>query len=352
MSYIRECWYMAAWSEELGAEAMLARTFFDEPVVLFRDAQGSAHALLDQCPHRLAPLSRGVLKAGTVQCIYHGLEFEGSGRCVRNPHGPITVRAQVRSFPLQERDGILWIWPGDPGMADASSVPDLSHMHRVPATAQSRGSMPSACDYRLIVDNVADLSHVEYLHASSLGGGSFVENRPAVTQEGDQVIVELRSRGRPAPPVYDRFLTTPGVPVEFSNKVTWCPVGLLKLDIEVTPIDSPEQGLVTFNAHIVTPESATTSHYWYWLTRSYRQSDTEITRVRHEVMTQVFFDEDKPILEAQQRALGTCDIFDVNPMLLPTDSGTVRIRRVMQRLQEREQAARLERERSAQTPAH
>lgn len=333
MEFLRNCWYMAGWSEELPAGALLSRTFLEQPVVLFRQQDGAPVALLDRCPHRVAPLSRGTLAGDTLRCIYHGLRFDAHGRCVENPHGAIPAKASVPAFPMAERDGVLWIWMGTPDAADAARVPDLGHMARVPATAQSRGAMPSACHYQLIVDNVADLSHVEYLHATTLGGGAFVENRPVVSEQGTEVVIELRSQGQPAPPVYDRFLPQPGVPVDFVNRVTWCPAGLLKLDISVTPMGAPpEQGLRTFNAHIVTPETRTSSHYWYWLTREYRQDDEDMTRLRHALMTRVFVEEDKPVIEAQQRLLGTADLFDAQPVLLATDTGSIRIRRVLKQL--------------------
>ncbi len=341
MVFLKNCWYMAGWSEELPAGALLARTFLEQPVVLFRRGDGRPAALLDRCPHRVAPLSRGTLVGDTLRCIYHGLRFDAAGQCVENPHGAIPAKACVQGFEVAERDGILWIWMGERTAADPARVPDLSHMARVPAAAQSRGSMPSACHYQLIVDNVADLSHVEYLHATTLGGGAFVENRPVVSESGDEVVIELSSHGRNAPPVYDRFLPQPGVPVDFVNRVTWVPAGLLKLDISVTPLGMPrEAGLQTFNAHIVTPETRTSSHYWYWLTREYRQDDAEMTRLRHELMTRVFIEEDKPIIEAQQRLLGETDLFDAAPALLATDAGSIRIRRIMKQLLVREREGR------------
>jgi len=339
MEFLKNCWYMAGWSDELPAGTLLARTFLEQPVVLFRQGNGTPVALLDRCPHRVAPLSRGTLVGDTLRCIYHGLRFDTSGRCVENPHGAIPAKACVPGFPLAERDGIIWIWMGEPAAADRARAPDLAHMARVPATAQSRGSMPSACHYQLIVDNVADLSHVEYLHATTLGGGAFVENRPVVSEQGTDVVIELRSRGQAAPPVYDRFLPQPGVPVDFVNRVTWSPAGLLKLDISVAPLDAPpETGLRTFNAHIVTPETRSSSHYWYWLTREYRQEDADMTQLRHALMTRVFVEEDKPIIEAQQRLLGGADLFDAQPVLLATDTGSIRIRRIMRQLLAQEAA--------------
>src|ERR1700679_24144 len=96
-TYLRNNWYQAAWASEL-SDAPLARTLLDEPIVFFRTGAGIA-ALQDRCPHRFAPLSAGRFQGGTVRCGYHGLTFDGSGRCVHNPYGPITEPMKVRSYP-------------------------------------------------------------------------------------------------------------------------------------------------------------------------------------------------------------------------------------------------------------
>ena len=101
MTYLRNCWYMAAWGDEVG-EKPLARTFLDKPVVLYRDADGRAHALFDRCPHRFAPLSVGKVEDATLVCGYHGLGFGGDGACTRNPHGPIPRALRVKSYPVVE----------------------------------------------------------------------------------------------------------------------------------------------------------------------------------------------------------------------------------------------------------
>jgi phenylpropionate dioxygenase-like ring-hydroxylating dioxygenase large terminal subunit len=117
--------------------APLARTLLDLPVVMFRNAEGTASALLDRCPHRFAPLSSGTITDGALVCPYHGLGFAGTGRCVLNPHGPITSSMSARAFPLVETYRALWIWMGDPAQADPAMIPDLSIVDHCPETAFS-----------------------------------------------------------------------------------------------------------------------------------------------------------------------------------------------------------------------
>ena len=171
MTFLRNCWYMAAWLDELPAEGGLARTFLDEPVFLFRDDAGAAHALLDRCPHRFAPLSRGKIEGDAVVCAYHGLAFDGSGACLRNPHGPVLRSLAVRSYPVAEAHRALWIWMGDKVRADLPAIPELSFLSAAPETAFNRGYVHGAGNYQLYVDNILDLSHTDYLHPTTLGGG-------------------------------------------------------------------------------------------------------------------------------------------------------------------------------------
>ena len=115
-AFVRNAWYVAMWGDDLPREQVTGRTILNEAVALFRKADGSVAALADRCAHRFAPLHMGKVVAGDrVQCAYHGLEFDGSGACVLNPHGNKRVppSARVRSYPVVEKHRAIWIWMGD-----------------------------------------------------------------------------------------------------------------------------------------------------------------------------------------------------------------------------------------------
>src|SRR5689334_18275971 len=114
MQYLRNAWYVAMWGETL-ADTLVPRTILNEPVVFYRTADGRPVALTDRCPHRFPPLHRGRrIGADRIRCGYHGLEFDRSGACVRNPHGDGRLPpAKVRVYPVVEKHSILWIWMGD-----------------------------------------------------------------------------------------------------------------------------------------------------------------------------------------------------------------------------------------------
>ena len=150
--YLRNAWYVAAWSDDIGDGKLVARTIMDEPIVLYRKADGSVAAIEDRCAHRFAPLSMGKIVGGDrIQCAYHGLEFDGTGACVRNPHGAknIPPRARVKGYPVVEKHKAVWVWMGDTP-ADAAKVPDFGVLDNVPEIyTTKRDSITIRANYQL-----------------------------------------------------------------------------------------------------------------------------------------------------------------------------------------------------------
>ena len=166
MSFLWNAWYVAALACEVNSNRPLARTLLGEAVVLYRDQVGQAVALSDRCPHRFAPLHRGRIHQGVLECPYHGLRFDGSGHCVHNPHGDgrIPPTAQVRSFPLQERYGMVWIWMGEAqhaAQADLLPFEYLNPEHNVTAS----GYLRTRAHYQLSADNLLDLGRIGHIAA-------------------------------------------------------------------------------------------------------------------------------------------------------------------------------------------
>ncbi len=344
MSYLRNTWYVAAFASELPPGTLLARTLLDEPLVFFRRPDHRIAALRDRCPHRFAPLSMGQLCDGgaSVQCAYHGLRFDGSGTCVHNPHGEGTVpkAAVVQAWSVVERHGLLWLWAGD-GAADETLIPDLSDVATAPEHATIRGYLPTACDYRLLADNIMDLTHVDYLHPTSLGNGSVSKAR-AVVSEPDKrsVHVAWRVQGEVAPASFDAHLPTPGQPADQWTEATWTAPCLMRLDVGATPVGAPrEQGVRVAALHIATPEVAGRTHYWYWSARDFAVGEQANAHIKP-LIERAFIHEDKPMLEAQQRRLGSAEFWSLKPVLLAGDAGAVRARRKLDALIAAEAAAR------------
>ena len=339
--YPFNAWYVAAMHDEVLAGSLLARTYLGEPVVLFRDANGVPHALLDRCPHRFAPLSKGQLIDGgnELQCGYHGLQFGVDGRCSHNPHGPIPKAAATRAFPTRERAGLIWIWMGVPELADDSRIPDYGDVTTAPEDATIRGYLPTKCDAMLLVDNILDLSHVDYLHTGSLGGGGLHHVKPVVDEPADnQVRIAWLSTGENAPPSLDMHLRTPGSPTDQWTIVTWTAPSTMLLSAGATLVgERREEGVATLNLHLATPERPGFTHYWYWSTRNVAVNPQANAMIRG-IIENAFSNEDKPMLEAQQRNMGSATLWELKPVLLSHDSGAVRCRRKLEAQCRTEQA--------------
>lgn len=337
MTYLRHAWYVAGFADELATGRLLARTLLDEPLVFFRQPDGRVAALQDRCPHRFAPLSAGTLCDGgaALQCPYHGLRFDASGACVHNPHGSgvIPKAARVRPWAVAERDGLIWWWAGDAGGADESLIPDLSAVTGAPEHATIRGYLPTACDYRLLADNILDLTHADFLHAGSLGSGAITRAQAEVTDLGlRSVRIAWLSSGDQAPPAFDQHLREQGRPSDQWTEVTWTAPCVMQLHVGATLQGEPrEHGVDTCNLHLATPETAGRTHYWYWSTRNFAISAEANAAIRP-LIEFAFSQQDKPMLEAQQRRIGDAEFWSLKPVLLAGDAGAVRARRKLDAL--------------------
>src|SRR5690242_7394272 len=179
--FLRNCWYAAAWSNDL-ADAPHPKIFLNEKVVLFRTASGRPAVLADQCCHRAAPLSRGEIQGENLACGYHGLQFDTSGRCVLVPgQMQVPAGAQVRSYPVHERWNVVWIWMGDPALADPDKIPALTWLADSKWTV-TPGMIQVRSNYEFIIDNLLDLTHVTYVHKKTLAGDPREATTPTRTE--------------------------------------------------------------------------------------------------------------------------------------------------------------------------
>jgi phenylpropionate dioxygenase-like ring-hydroxylating dioxygenase large terminal subunit len=343
-SYLRNAWYVAGFADEFKPDALVARTLLGEPLVLFRNADGGITALADRCPHRFAPLSAGKLCDGgrSIECAYHGLRFGADGSCVHNPHGDghVPKASSVASWPARERDRLVWVWAGDANRVDESLIPDYSRVASAPDDATIRGYMPTACEYQLLVDNILDLTHADYLHAGTLGSGALSRCKPEVSDQGARnVRIAWMSSGDLTPPAFDMHLREQGQPTDQWTEVIWTAPGCMQLNVGSTLLGEPrERGVDTLNLHLATPETATTCHYWFWTTRNFAVSAQANEHIRP-LVEFAFSKQDKPMLEAQQRRIGDAEFWSLKPVLLAGDAGSVRVRRKLQQLVAEEQPA-------------
>jgi vanillate O-demethylase monooxygenase subunit len=325
-----EAWYMAGWSHEMG-ERLLRRRLLGRAVLLYRLTDRSVTALDDRCPHRFAPLSLGTRNGDEVSCAYHGLTFDGSGACVRNPFGPPPKGAKVRRWPVKERDGIVWLWPGDPAKADETPLPDFSILHRDQPAPPICGLMPMAANYQFGTDNLMDLSHIEFVHRGSFAGrGVIFAGKHEVIQDGDVLHSNWWMPDVPAP-AHTYGIYPPDMRTDHWLDMRWQAPATMLLEIGATPAGRPRaDGVIVHQAHILTPETADTSHYFWATTRAGGPVSEEGDAMLRALMSQAFAEEDKAIIEAAFANLDGEDFWAARPVFLGVDAAGTRARRLLQ----------------------
>ncbi|ARW16955.1 aromatic ring-hydroxylating oxygenase subunit alpha [Komagataeibacter europaeus] len=161
-------WYPVAWSADLKRDKTLAVSYAGTPIVLVRPDEGSVFALYDRCPHRQVPLSKGTVNGQTVRCCYHGWAFGRSGRCIDVPYlGKGKLPNGVRTFPVREAGGLIFVFPGDPEKADSTPFPKLAQTDN-PKYKTKHFSPRVNCHYTFMHENLMDMNH-QFLHRRQMG---------------------------------------------------------------------------------------------------------------------------------------------------------------------------------------
>lgn len=348
--FLRNAWYVAAWADEV-SDKPLGRTLLNEPVAFYRKADGTPVALQDRCPHRFVPLSLGWVKNDELMCGYHGLTFDASGTCTdRRANAMTRDRFCLRHYPVVERYGCIWIWMGDVDRADATLIPHFHFFDSSTHVIAGRGTTHIKANYTLELDNLLDLSHLDFVHPTTLSNGEIVGGEYKVYQKGDTVHSDWWVPNSPAPHQFAALMPFHGDPVwdrakqdgriDFWLDMRWDAPGTLYLDVGVGPAGCDRAAPIDMvQAHFVTPETDTTTHYFWVYTNTDLGQSREFLDGFLAVAKRAFNDEDRPMLEAQQRAMKGTDFWAEEPMILAEDAGAVRARRILDRLIREERAA-------------
>ncbi|EQB30736.1 aromatic ring-hydroxylating dioxygenase subunit alpha [Sphingobium ummariense] len=327
--FITNGWYCAAFASEMGAP--FARRILGQPVLLVRDASGAPHAMGDRCPHRFAPLHKGSVIDDRIECPYHGLQFGMDGRCVHNPHGDgrIPGAAKVPVYPVVERDGLIWIWMGHPEAADPSSLPDLHLIDRSSRPIVG-GHIMMDVDYRLVLDNLTDLSHAAYIHAGTLSP-SRAKRESTNEATSHSVAVHTVMRGVPTPSSQALYFDQPVG--DYHSDIEWIAPGIVRQQLAMTACgEDADAGAVTRNVHLITPATATSTHYFWMHTRNRLMDDRSIDEQTVAIITNAFTTEDEPMMAACQDYMGGKAFFSLKPLYLATDFAGTRCRRIVEGL--------------------
>lgn len=333
--YLKNAWYVAAWSDEVGRKLM-ERTLLDESVLLYRKENGEVAAIGNACSHRLAPLHMGKLIGDVVQCPYHGLRFDGSGACVLNPHGDgmIPPRMKTRCYQAAERHGLIWIWFGDDGKADPTTIPDFS-CHQDPQMAFVGGVIEMKANYELITDNLLDLAHSEFVHEGLLPSAGYTASKLETVECGTTIYANRWAPSCDAMPAFHMIFEghREGDPVDHWAYMRWDAPAHMLLDVGITHPGTPRtQGAWIYGTDILTPKDATTTYYFWGITRSYKVDDPAAGELWRQVIKGAFEGQDQVVIEAQQRMLGQRRFEEADPVMFASDVAAQRTRKLLARL--------------------
>jgi phenylpropionate dioxygenase-like ring-hydroxylating dioxygenase large terminal subunit len=273
---VRNCWYVAALSDEIGRD-IISRRLLGIDVALYRTLAGDPVALRNRCPHRSFPLAKGKLDGDVLMCGYHGMQFDPSGRCVNMPSMPIVpTNAQVRAFPTVERGPLIWIWMGDADHADETLVPDTNWLSD-PKWRSVGGRYHIKTDYASMHENLLDQTHFPFLHPGTVGTPEYARSKLDVRREGDVIIIDRALRDAAPPGIY-------GVPMDLMDRKVdrlsearfLSPAIHTAFASVVDRTEAEAPSTYRFNiTHLITPETNETIHYWWFNSRDQRIDDAE-----------------------------------------------------------------------------
>ena len=331
--FVMNDWYVAAFAEEI-KEQLLARTLLGRRLVFYRTTAGQVVALEDRCPHRSMPLSAGTLTQDTIVCGYHGLRFNAEGDCIEVPsqsHCPKNVG--IKAYRTHERGSVVWIWMGDAEQADLSKLPPQDWMESA-EWERSQGYLSLQASYVRLHENLLDLTHLSFLHAKSFGTPDYA--KAAFESEiGDGQFALLRNVvPTTLPPVW-------GIPTGLTGegqaarivRSEFRSLGLHEVSVTFYDCHLPENGpknprpqFRIRTAHMPTPETATSTHYFIVHGRDFALNDPETTRFMHDQLF-VAFQEDVDGLALQEQALAQTPPEDLYEFSVAADAPAVAMRR-------------------------
>ncbi|PUB15659.1 aromatic ring-hydroxylating dioxygenase subunit alpha [Yoonia sediminilitoris] len=338
--FLRNCWYVAGWSRDY-TQALKPQKLLGDDIVLYRKSDGSPVALEDACPHRKLPLSMGAIENDHVVCGYHGLTFDCTGTCIDSPtqRGMTPRRAVVRSYPVVDRYRLLWIWMGDPALADPDKIFEIENFDDPTWGATDGGILPIACNYLWVVDNLLDPSHVAWVHVTSFGGAG-TQSQPLDMEKIDRGVIVSRWIYDQLPsPYYKNLVRFEGTcdrkqhyemcfPAIALNKSVYTPAGT-----GGPGKPAVDQTYINISYNFLTPvDEENTQYIWF----QHRNTDPDNAAISNKMNDWAImaFNEDKVILEAVQKGMADMKTPNID---LGLDLGAKTFRKQLQRLIDAEQ---------------
>jgi phenylpropionate dioxygenase-like ring-hydroxylating dioxygenase large terminal subunit len=342
--FLKNCWYVAALDHELMDGKLLSRTLLGEHLLLYRGESGNVTAMNDRCPHRGALLSKGRLEGDAVRCMYHGIKYDCTGKCVQIPgQDMIPPKLRVRTYPAIQRSHFIWVWMGEAEKADPTLIVDLPYLTD-PAWKGIPAYLHYNANYLLIVDNLSDFSHLAFVHTKTLGGSeeyAFV-TKPTVVERLERGFrVERWHLDSESPPFHKKVIPEKNLKVDRRNIATMLIPGIFHMEtLFAVAGQYAREGHVAGakeyrNCQFMTPETERTTHFFWTYLNNFEGSNSTISRSLLDSLIEGFM-EDKEIIERQQRTLDEDPGFQMLAIL--ADAPLAHFRRVLDKLIEAERS--------------
>lgn len=327
--FLKNAWYVAAWGHEI--DGTLQRlTVLGEHICAYRTSAGEVIALEDACPHRKLPLSMGRIKDDQVECGYHGLTFDCAGRCVWSPGGGrIPSNANVRAYPIHEKYGLVWIWMGNPAIADTSEIFEIENFDNPDWGLNQGAAMALQCNYLYMTDNLLDPTHVAWVHGSSFGQAATRDTPLRVRKTDDGIIVHRWMLDVEPAPFYKKILPFEGRVDRLQHyEVRYPSHALIRAVFTPAGTGGPEGELhpetfIMDSLNFMTPVTERETRYYWFQLRNIRPDDAALSEMMSEDVRQAF-EEDRVVLNAVQKGMDDKRSAHID---LPIDGGPLRFRR-------------------------
>lgn len=339
--FLRNAWYVAAWSDEITTDLQEV-VLLNERICMFRDTKGQIKALENACPHRKLPLTKGRLKGDAVECGYHGLTFNGTGQCIHAPgQGGIPSNAKVHAYPTHERYGLVWIWMGNPALAEVDEIFDIPEFDN-PAWGMNKGrALEIDCNYLYVTDNLLDPTHVAWVHASSFGQAATQDTPLRIRKADDGVTVWRWMMDVEPAPFYKKIVEFEGNCDRLQHyEVRYPCLALIKAVF--TPagtggVDGPlhDKTFIMDSYNFMTPETEGRTRYYWFQLRNIRPDDEALSKMMSEDVKHAF-EEDREVLNEVQKGMADKKTPHID---LNIDGGQLRFRRQLEVMIEQERTA-------------